>query len=340
MNEHVFGGKQRRGGQAATLTDVAREAGVGESTASRVLRKSGSFSDQTNQKVLEAAARLGYVPNRIAGTLASTGSKLVGVIIPSLANIVFPDVLRGANSILEAEGLQSVVGVTEYDQAREENLVASLLAWRPAGLLIAGLEHSEHALTMLKGAGIRIVELGDIDGEGIDIVVGLSNYQAGRASAKHLLSRNYRRIGYIGHDLSRDLRAGKRFRGFNDVLTENGMSLIDREIVEAPSSIPEGRAALTRLLERSSDLDAVYFSNDDMAIGGYFHCLSCGIAIPGRLALFGYNGLDVALSAPQPLSTIRTPRVEIGETGARLLCEGGPSTVVDVGFELLEGATS
>ena len=99
-----------------TLSDVARAAGVGESTASRVLRGHGSFSDKTRESVLAAARNLGYVPNRIAGTLASAGSKLVGIVIPSLSNIVFPDVLRGANTVLVAAGFQPVVAVTDYDQ--------------------------------------------------------------------------------------------------------------------------------------------------------------------------------------------------------------------------------
>lgn len=323
-----------------TLAEVAREAGVGASTASRVLRGHGSFAASTRERVNAAAARLGYVPNRIAGTLASTASRLVGIVIPSLGNIVFPDVLRGAAAELETAGFQSVIGVTDYDPAREEALIASLLAWRPAGLLIAGLEHTPRATALLNGAGIRVAEVLDTDGPGIDIVVGFSNHAAGRAAAAHLLARGYRRIGYVGHDLDRDRRAAKRLAGFVAALAAAGHSLADREVVAAPSSIEAGRDALDRMLARTPALDAVYFSNDDMAIGGYFLCLSRAVAIPDRLALFGHNGLDVARLAPQPLSTIRTPRILAGATGARLVCGDGPPTVVDLGFELIEGATT
>jgi LacI family gluconate utilization system Gnt-I transcriptional repressor len=323
-----------------TLTDVAEAAGVGESTASRVLRGHGSFSHKTRDSVLSAARTLGYVPNRIAGTLASSGSKLVGIVIPSLSNIVFPDVLRGANTVLVAAGFQPVVAVTDYDPGREEVLIESLLSWRPAGMMVAGLEHSERASAMLRQARIRIAELLDTDGIGIDIVVGFSNREAGRASARHLIERGYRRIGYVGHDLSLDLRAAKRFAGFRAVLGETGLAVVGEEIIPVSSSIEAGREGLARLLARHPELDAVYFSNDDMAIGGYFHCLAHGIAIPSRLALFGYNGLDVGRSAPQPLSTVLTPRVAIGEVGARLVCSDGPPEIVDLGFELIEGATT
>ncbi|MEJ1160922.1 LacI family DNA-binding transcriptional regulator [Prosthecomicrobium sp. N25] len=325
---------------AVTLSDVARAAGVGESTVSRVLRNHGSFTPGTRDRVLAAVARLGYVPNRIAGALASTDSNLIALVIPSLANIVFPDVLRGANAALAGTGCQTVVGVTDYDPGEEEAIVRALLAWRPRAVLIAGLEHTPGARAMLEGAGIRVAEVLDIDGEGIDIVVGFSNRAAGAAAARHLIGRGYRRLGYVGHDLERDTRAAKRLAGFREAIGAAGVDFADLEITPVSSAMEAGRRGLERLLARRPDLDAVYFSNDDMAIGGYFHCLAAGIDVPGRLALFGHNGLDAARAAPKPLTTILTPRFAAGETAVRLVLGDGPSTVVDLGFELIEGATA
>lgn len=323
-----------------TLSDVAREAGVGESTVSRVLRNAGSISPRARALVEAAVARLGYVPNRIAGMLASEGSCLVAIIVPSLSNNVFPKVLAGANHAIEAAGFQSVVGVSDYDLAREERLVRALLSWRPAGVVIAGLEHTAHAVDMLRNCGVRVAEVMDIDGDGVDIVVGFSSRAVGRASASHLIERGYRRIGYVGHDIGRDMRAKKRLEGFVAVLAERGMTLADQEIVPVLSSVEVGRACVADLLTRSPDLDAVYFSNDDMALGGYFHCLSQGIVIPDRLALFGFNGLDIGRAMPQALSTIKTERFLIGERAAGLVMSDAASCVVDVGFQLIEGATA
>jgi len=324
-----------------TLADVARRAGVGESTVSRVLRNKGSVSQSTREKILKVAADLNYVPNRIAGTLASMTSKLVGVVIPSVGNTVVPEVLAGANQVLEDAGFQPVIGVSNYDPYREEQLIESILSWRPAGLLVAGLEHTPRARAMMKSCGVRVVELLDIDGEGIDIVVGSSHRLAGRKSAEHLVARGYRRIGYVGHDITIDVRAGKRLEGFRAAMTEKDLRIIDSELSPGGgSSVEAGRIGLARLLERQSKLDAVYFSNDDLAIGGYFHCLENGISVPGQLALFGYNGLEIARLTPQPLSTIRSPRVAMGEVGAKLLLTGGRAQVADLGFELIPGATS
>lgn len=323
-----------------TLADVARRAGVGESTVSRVLRNHGSVSARTREKILKVAAELNYVPNRIAGTLASMSSRLVGVVIPSVANTVVPEVMSGANQVLEDAGFQPVIGVSNYDPLREEALIESILSWRPSGILLAGLEHTDRARAMLKGSGIRVVELLDIDGDGIDIVVGSSHRQAGHVSARHLLSRGYRRIGYVGHDIGIDVRAGKRLEGFRAVLAESGLSIIDQEFGQGASSVEAGRVGLKRLLERQGSLDAIYFSNDDLALGGYFHCLENKISVPGQLALFGYNGLPLTSLTPQPISTIRTPRIAMGKKGADLLTAGVASQVVDMGFELVPGATS
>jgi LacI family gluconate utilization system Gnt-I transcriptional repressor len=325
---------------AATLAEVAEIAGVGQSTVSRVLRNHGSFSTSTRDKVLAAVSGLGYVPNRIAGSLASAGSRLVAIVVPSLSNIVFADLLTGASNALEQKGIQCVIGVTDYDAQREETLIASMLAWRPAAIMVAGLEHTEPSLRMLRVSGARVAELLDIDGEGVDLVVGFSNRAAGAASAQHLLSRGYRRIGYVGHDLERDKRAGKRYAAFRDTLLEAGFPLSDLQTAPAGSSVEVGRVGLEALLARSPRLDAVYFSNDDMAIGGYFHCLSRDISIPGELALFGYNGLNIATVAPQPLTTIRTPRTLVGKVGAELVISAAPAQTIDLGFELIVGATA
>ncbi|MBN9020381.1 MAG: LacI family DNA-binding transcriptional regulator [Rhizobiales bacterium] len=322
-----------------TLLDVAEAAGVGESTVSRVLRDHGSFSEKTRARVMAAVETLGYVPNRIAGALASTGSPLVAIVVPSLSNIVFADVLRGVAQTLEAGRRQAVFAVSEYEPSREEALVAAMLAWRPAAVMLAGLEHAEGTRRMLRAAGCRIAELLDIDGTPQDLAVGFSNRAAGRVSALHMVQRGYRRIGYVGHDIGQDTRAGKRLAGFRETLAEAGLAPASEDIRAVRSSVGEGRTGLAALMARQPQLDAVYFSNDDMALGGYFHCLEAGIAVPGQLAIMGFNGLDIARHTPQPLTTIETPRDEIGRIAAQLVLDDAPQQTVDCGFRLVEGAT-
>jgi LacI family gluconate utilization system Gnt-I transcriptional repressor len=306
------------------------------------MRNHGSFSESVRAKVLAATEALDYTPNRIAGGLASVTSRLVGIVIPSISNAVMPDVLAGAMNVLEENGFQSIIGATNFDPLQEEKLVRSILSWRPRGLMIAGLDHTKNVRALLRKAHVPIVELLDIDDGGIDFVVGSSHRMAGRKSAEFLLARGYLRIGYVGHNILVDLRAGRRFEGFVSVLKERGISLVGEDIGAHPvSSVEAGREGLARLLHRFPEVDAVYFSSDNLAMGAYFYCLENKISVPRDVALFGYNGLALTDLIPQPLSTIRTPRRLIGEVGARLLLQDTETAkVVDLGFELIEGKTS
>lgn len=324
----------------ATLGDVARRAGVSDITVSRVVRGQGAIAAATRERVLNAIQALGYIPNRSAAALASSSSPLVGIVLPSLANAVMAELVQGLNEGLAAGGFQSAIGVSDYDPGLEQRLVAAMLAWQPAALVVAGLEHTEATRALLRTARIRVIEVFDTDGRGLDSVVGFSHHAAGAASARHLLARGRRRIGYVGHDGGLDVRATKRHAGFAATLRQAGLDWHGSERPPGPSSVGTGRTGLACLLARAPDLDAAYFSNDDMAVGGLFHCFAEGIDVPGRLALFGFNGLEFGQAAPLPLSTIATPRTRIGQEAARLLREAAPPQVLDLGFELIEGATT
>ncbi|MGA2492360.1 MAG: LacI family DNA-binding transcriptional regulator [Roseiarcus sp.] len=337
--------RRRRGGKRGiTLAEVARLSGVSEITVSRVLRNKGAIADDTRKKVLLAVDQIGYVPNRVAGTLASATSNLIGVVIPSLANIVFPDVLRGVHAALDASGIQAVVGVTEYDLTTEERLVRSLLAWKPHAMLVVGLDHTEATRRMLLGAGVRVVEMMDIDSTPIDIAVGMSHRNAGFDAGVHLLEHGYRRFGYVGHDWLRDRRARLRFDGLVAALRQAGLNFVDIALHDGPSSTMAGRQTLATLLARAPSIDVAVFSNDDMAVGGVFHCLAEDIAVKERLAIFGFNGLSIGAALPLPLSTIRSHRFEIGKTAARMVLDNegsrGEPTIVDIGYEIVRGATA
>lgn len=139
-----------------TLRDVSEASGVSEMTVSRVLRNRGDVSEATREKVLKAARDLGYVPNKIAGALASQRVNLVAVIIPSMSNMVFPEVMTGISETLEDTGLQPVVGITNDAPEREEAVLYEMLSWRPSGVIVAGLEHTPAARSMLESAGSRL----------------------------------------------------------------------------------------------------------------------------------------------------------------------------------------
>ncbi|MFM2367533.1 MAG: hypothetical protein RIR95_2141 [Pseudomonadota bacterium] len=302
-----------------TLRDVSEASGVSEMTVSRVLRNRGDVSDATRERVLTASRALGYVPNKIAGALASQRVNLVGVIIPSLSNMVFPEVMTGISSVLDDTGLQPVVGVTNYSPEREEAVLYEMLSWRPSGVIIAGLEHTEAAQAMLGQAGIPIVEIMDIDGTPIDCAVGISHRRAGRQMAEAIIAAGYKNIAFLGTQMANDHRAKKRLAGFEEALGKAGLTLVDREFYSGGSALLKGREMTETVLQRSPQVDFLYYSNDMIGAGGLLYCLDKGIDVPGRVGLAGFNGVELLDGLPRKLATMDACRLEIGTRAAEIV---------------------
>lgn len=346
INQSIMSTSSPPNGEARpTLAEVARRAGVSEITASRALRGGTHVARRTREKVEAAARALNYVPNRLAGALAGGPSRQVAVVLPSLSNSVFADVLDGLETELEQAGHHPILGVSNYDPEHEERLVADLLSWRPAGLVIAPAASTETTRRMLAGAGVPVVEIMDIDRSPIDMAVGLSQRAAGRAMAHYLIGRGYRRIAYVGHDISTDPRATARLDGLVQGLSEADTRLLASLILPGPSSVPLGREAVARLLrEVDPGRLAVCFSNDDMAVGAMFHALGAGLNVPGDIALAGFNALAIGQALPLPLTSVASRRDEIGALAAKALLArfagDDVARVQDVGFRLIPGATT
>ena len=316
-------------GKRLVLKDVAQLAGVSEMTASRALRDAPDVSEATRNKVKEIANKIGYVPNRIAGALASQSVKLVGVVVPSLSSFVFPEVLSGLSKGLLESPLKPVIGVTNYDLDEEEEVIREMLSWRPSGLVVAGLEHTDASRALLAAAECPVVEIMDVDGDAVAHCVGISHIAAGREMAELVLSRGYQRIGFIGTKMPQDFRAQKRFDGFTQALNAQGAQLADQELYAGHSSMETGRMLTERMLERSRDLDCIYYSSDVMSVGGYMHCLAHGVSVPDDLALAGFNNLQILKGLPLKLATTDAHRFEIGIKSAEIILRGpgGPLTV-------------
>ncbi len=318
-----------------TLRDVSEASGVSEMTVSRVLRGKGDVSEGTRQRVQEAAKRLGYVPNKIAGALASSRVNLVAVIVPSLRNMVFPEVLSGISDVLGATALQPVVGVTDYLPEKEEKVLFEMLSWRPSGIIIAGLEHSEASRAMMRQADCPVVEIMDVDGDPIDACVGISHRRAGRKMAEAIIDAGYKRIGFMGTKMPLDHRARKRFEGFTRTLAKAGIEIADQEFYSGGSALAKGREMTQGMLRRTPDLDFLYYSNDMIGAGGLLWLLEQGIDVPGTIGLAGFNGVELLDGLPRRLATMDACRREIGERAARIVADRNADPGVAAG-ELVE----
>ncbi len=326
-----------------TLREVANAAQVSEMTVSRVLRKKGSFSDKTRDQVLKVVDELGYIPNRLAGSLATSRSDLVAVIVPSLTNQIFNEVLAGITAQLDTAGYRAVVGISEYDLERGEKLIRSMLSWRPAGLIVSNTEHSDRARKIMADADIPVVEIMEITDNPIDICVGIEQADAGAEMARYFVERGYQRIGYIGWRET-EFPAAKRFSGFRDRLHEAGLDIVDAVYFDKAHEIEMGKFGLQELLAKCPDLDAVYFVDDLAAVGGLIHCIEAGIDVPGSLALGAFGGLKIGQLTPRKITTVGLKRFETGKISAKVIIDRlngkNPRRIHDLGFEFIAGETA
>ncbi len=322
-----------------TLKHVAERAGVAPITVSRALHAPGSVSPALRRQVEAAVAELDYVPNRFAGALASADSRVVPVIVPSLSNAVFIEVIQGIQDVLEAERYQLLLANTQYDLGREAELVRTLLGWSPPGLILAGLRHAEQTRRLLRGCGRPVVEIMEYGAGAIDMNVGLSHVAAGQAMGRHLVARGYRQIGFVGGWLDRDHRAMQRFEGLDRALRQAGLPQRAPYGHGEKSGPGLGGDKLMAVLAQDPALDALFFANDDLAVGALLRAQREGVAVPGRIAIAGFNGLEIGALTNPALTSIVSPRQQIGDTAARKLLariqgrHAGPPGV-DVGYRL------
>ena len=327
-----------------TIESVAEVAGVSTMTVSRVLRGLDNVSAKTRTKVEKVIQESGYVHNRLAGALAASHASQVAVVIPTLQNIVFTEVLAGIAEALDGSAYQPIIGITEYENVKELELVKSMMGWRPAAFVLANTRHLDETVRILANANIPVVEVMEVTDQPIGSCVGVEQRVAGEVMASHLLEKGYRRFAYLGTNLDRDQAAAVRYNGFKSVLEAAGAALVGSMTADSKSGVNLGRYHLPELLEKHPDCEAVYFSNDAVAAGGMLYCLSAGIAIPDDLALAGYSGLDIGAALPHPLTTVRTPLHRMGNlAGQNILAQlrgEEVERITDAGFELIAGTSS
>lgn len=326
-------------GKKIKLVDVAEAVGVSAITVSRVLRKPELVSEAVRLRVTEAVARLGYVPDPAARALASSRTDVLGILIPSVTNNVFSAVLRGIYDRVEGLPYNIQLGNTRYSVLEEERLLGVFSRQRPAGLIVTGLDQSERAKALLRQADCPIVQIMEIGDDPIDMMVGLSHRDAGRAATRHLRDRGYRRIGFLGARM--DPRTQRRLEGYEGVMKEDGLH-DERLIVTTrrASTVTLGCELLIELLSRAPDVDAVFCNNDDLAIGVLFECQRRRISVPQEFGICGFNDLEMMAVANPPLTSVRTNRTEMGCRAIEMLIAriGGEeidAPVVDLGFEVV-----
>ena len=327
---------------SVTLADVARIAGVSSITVSRAINRPEMVTPQTIAHVKQIIARTGYVPNLLAGGLASRRTRLVAALVPSITNAIFVEAVQALTDRLWEAGYQVLLGLSGYPATREDALLAAVLSRRPDAVYITGINHSPEGRQRLINAKIPVVETWDMTPTPIDMLVGFSHERIGEAVARHLLAKGHRKFGLVWAD---DARALARQQGFLAELEAHGVNDVQVATVPAPSTFTLGRRGLAHLLEGGARPTAVFCGSDLLAHGAVEEARSRGLSVPRDLALIGFGDLEFASQTSPALSTVRVDRAAIGRQAAELILARTDGVdvqtkVIDIGFEIVDRGTT
>ena len=332
-------GRKRTSGKKVTLVDVAAAAGVSAITVSRVINQPEKVSESLRQQVQKAVDSLGYIPNQYASSLASAKSKVIGVAIPSLSNIVFTDVLRGIYDVMGTAGYKVLLVDTHYSPLEEEKMIRTLLSQAPEGMIITGGDQTRACQNILQKSRIPIVQIMEMLPQPLDMNIGLSHYQAGYDVVKHLLDKGCARIGFIGARM--DPRVQQRMQGYKTALEDAGKYWKNFIVTTPePSSIAVGGELFKSLMAATNGVvDAVFCANDDLALGALFESQRMNIRVPTDMAICGFNDIEAAQFVNPSLSSVSVGRYEMGVRAAEMLVDtlngkNPAKKIVDMGYQI------
>ncbi len=302
------------------LEDIAKSLGVSKMTVSRVLRGGAGFSDATRARVLTEVDRVGYLPNRIAAAFGRSGtSTLVGICVPRLTSPLFGAVLETMNATFARLGYQTMIGAHNQMPDEEEAWLRTLASWKPAAVVLASRIHSLGTLKLLRSLTVPVAEIWDLTTKPLDLAIGFSHFDNGHEMARCITAVGRKRLGYVGAFGGRNTSGQLRFQGFVQGLTDTGGSLVAQEILQDGAGFYAGYYGTETMLSRTSELDAIYYHDDEMAIGGLAYLAKIGKRVPEDIGVAGWGGMEAASILPRRLTTTVVPTTRLGKVAAEAL---------------------
>jgi LacI family gluconate utilization system Gnt-I transcriptional repressor len=331
----------RNKGDAPTMRDIGRLAGVAPITVSRALRGDASVLSETRETILKAAKELGYVQNHAARALAKRGSRLIALIVPNVSNSVFAETIDGLTDYLVPTGFSLTIGYSGYSKENEERLVRLLLGYRPEGVILTGFTHTRATRALLRQANVPVVEMWNIGERPIDMAVGFSNFEAAREMTGYLIERGHKRIHYAGGTQVDNDRTRAREAGFRQAMARARLPVDDSAVVSMPMEFECGCELARDVAGRKRRPDAIFIASDIIAAGFILESRRTGIRIPDDIAIAGFDNTNLGSIMDPPLTTVHVPRREIGEIAGemvlrRLQGTGDDERERDLGFRIVK----
>ncbi|MFD4661648.1 LacI family DNA-binding transcriptional regulator [Kitasatospora sp. NPDC058444] len=327
--------------RAATLAEIAQEAGVSAPTVSKVLNGRADVAPATRERVEELLHRHGY--RRRGG--GRPASPLLELVFHELESAWAVEVIRGVENAVREEGLSIVLSESAGRLSPGQSWVDGVLARRPTGVVLVLSDLNRAQRDQLAGRGIPFVVMDPAGDPGQDVpAVGTTNWDGGLAATRHLLDLGHRRIGLIGGP-ARMMCSRARADGYRAALDMAGIPYDPALVREGDFHHESGRRVGLELLTLPDRPTAVFAGNDLQALGLYEAARELGLRVPEELSVVGFDDLPLARWVGPPLTTVRQPLTEMAETAARLVIDLArgvrPGTLrVDLATSLVERSST
>jgi LacI family transcriptional regulator len=304
---------------AATIRDVAREAGVSVSTVSRVLNDSGPVKAATRQRIREVAQRLHFTPNTTARSLSMRRTHALGVLMPDVYGEFFAEVIRGIDQVAQQHGYHVLISGAHNEPAEVDAAVRAIRG-RVDGLILMAAELDTGQLARNLPEKVPAVLINaDHDASQFD-TINIDNFGGAVAMTQHLLRLGQRTIAMItGPAGNRD--SLERERGFRSALRDAGISLPAAWVVAGGFTEASGFRAAQALLQHTPRPQAIFAANDSMAVGALSAVRRAGLRVPEDVAVVGFDDVPIAEYVNPPLTTVRVAITRLGSAATERLIE-------------------
>ncbi len=311
--------KSAPGKRQVTIIDIARETGVSYSTVSRVLSGFEFVKDETRQRVLEAAQRLGYVANVGARSLAGGKTHIIGLLVPGLDNSYIGEVARGIDQELSSLNYNLMLYTTHQQCGKEAAHVRAIANGLTDGLIVAVPLVTDY-LHELQVQGLPYVLVDQSDPSGQSWTVDATNRQGAYEATAYLISLGHRRIGLIT-GMMQIASARERLEGYQAALADHGIAFDPELVTQGDFWQPMGYQAASVLLDLEHPPTAIFASSDLSAFGAMQAIHQRGLRIPEDISVIGFDDIPQALLVHPKLTTVRQPLEEMGRMAVRMLLE-------------------
>jgi LacI family transcriptional regulator, gluconate utilization system Gnt-I transcriptional repressor len=325
----------------STIDQVAAAANVSTATVSRFFNSPERVKPQTAERVREAVARINYVPNLVAGGLASSRTRLVTALIPTISQSIFSSTIQSLSDALTSYGYSVMLALTGVADEQVQRQLLSIIGRRPDGIILAGTQLDESARQKLKQARITTIETWDMPRDPIDLVVGVSHHKIGTAIARYVLERGRRRAFVIS---ASGPRAIARRTSFSKGMVESGAPNPSSATFSHATTFGQGRRAMAEHWDSGNRPDVVVCSSDSCAHGAMEELRSRGVRVPEDVAVIGFGDMEFAAELSPSLTTVKIDGAVIGAKAAEFLMlrsskEPISRPVVEIGFTLVARAS-